>query len=99
MQFTKKLRERIKNGEITTSIRIWKKPHVKADGRYRMEEGQIVVTSIREISFDDISETLAKESGFASVADLIKVAVHGNGRIVYFVRFYYETPNNYISIK
>lgn len=51
MQFTKKLRERIKNGEITTSIRIWQKPQVKAGGRYKMAEGNIVVTSIREISF------------------------------------------------
>lgn len=90
MQFTKKLRERIKNGEITTSIRIWKKPHVKVGGRYKMDEGHIVVTSIQEISFEDISEPLAKESGFASVADLIKVALHGSGRIVYFIRFVYE---------
>jgi hypothetical protein len=26
MQFTKRLREPIKRGEITTSIRIWKRP-------------------------------------------------------------------------
>ena len=49
-----------------------------------------MVTAIREISFEDISEKLAKESGFLSVADLIKTAKHGSGRIVYFVRFYYE---------
>ena len=90
MQFTRKLRERIRAGEITTSIRIWKKPHVKAGGRYRMGEGHIVVTSIREMSFEDISEGLARESGFDSVADLIKIALHGSGRIVYFIRFYYE---------
>lgn len=90
MQFTEKLRERVRNGDITTSIRIWKKPHVKVGGTYRMEEGSIVVTSIREISFEDISEPLAKESGFNNVVDLIKTAKHGSGRIVYFIRFYYE---------
>lgn len=94
MQFTKKLRDRVKCGEITTSIRIWKKPHVKVGGRYRVEEGSIVVTAIREISFEDISEPLAKASGFISIADLIKTARHGSGRIVYYIRFYYEKPNN-----
>ena len=93
MEFSKKLRSRVKNGEITTSIRIWKKPHVKVGGRYKVEDGVIVVTSIREISFEDISEPLAKESGFANIADLIKTAKHGSGRIVYFIRFYYEGPN------
>jgi hypothetical protein len=90
MLFTAKLRDRVKSGDITTSIRIWKKPHVKVGGRYAIGEGAIVVTAIREISFDDISEPLARESGFVSVADLIKTAKHGNGRVVYFVRFYYE---------
>lgn len=90
MQFTKKLRPRIKSGDITTSIRIWTSPHVKVGGAYTMEEGRIVVTSIREISFDDITETLAKDSGFLSVFDLMKTAKHGAGRIIYFVKFHYQ---------
>ncbi|PCJ27513.1 MAG: hypothetical protein COA96_03165 [SAR86 cluster bacterium] len=94
MQFTSKLRERIKNGEITTSIRIWKKPHVKSGGVYRMEEGNIVVTSIREISFEDISESLAKESGFNNIVDLVKTAKHGNGQNIYFINFFYEESDN-----
>lgn len=92
MQFTKKLREGVKSGDITTSIRIWKKPHVKENGVYKMEEGSIVVTSIYEISFDDISESLAKESGFNNLADLLKTAKHGSGQTIYFIRFYYQEP-------
>jgi hypothetical protein len=90
MLFTKKLRDRIKSGDITTSIRIWKQPHVKVGGRYAMDGGNIVVTSVTEISFDDISDALARESGFANKVDLIKTAKHGTGRIIYFIRFYYE---------
>ena len=93
VQFSKRLRDRVKSGEITTSIRIWKKPHVKVGGRYRVEEGSIVVSSIREISFEDISESVARESGFANIVDLIKTAKHGGGRIIYFIRFYYENPD------
>lgn len=90
MQFSKKLRERISNGDITTSIRIWQSPRVKVGGRYAMGEGQVVIESIREIALEDISESLARESGFASVADLLKTAVHGKGRKVYFIRFRYD---------
>ena len=90
MLFTRKLREPIKAGDITTSIRIWKRPHVKAGNRYRLDEGHIVVTSIREIAFEDISEQLARESGFRNIADLMKTAKHGEGFIIYFIRFYYE---------
>ena len=90
MLFIKKLRDPIKNGDITTSIRIWKSPHVKKGGRYRLDQGHIVVTSIREITFEDISESLAKESGCNNLADLMKTAKHGEGFIIYFIRFYYE---------
>lgn len=90
MQFTKKLREGVRNGDITTSIRIWQKPKVKIGGRYKMEDGEIVVTSIREISFDDITEKMARESGFLSKADLLKTAKHGPGITVYFIKFHYQ---------
>jgi hypothetical protein len=94
MQFSKKIRERVKVGEITTSIRIWQKPHVKVAGRYKLEEGNIVITSIIEISLDDISSELARDSGFDGIVDLLRTAKHGPGQIVYFIRFYYEDANH-----
>ncbi len=90
MLFGKRLREAIKRGEITTSIRIWKGPRVKTNGRYRLDEGHIVVSSIREIGFDDVSDRLARESGFSNKLDLLKTAKHGDGTRVFFIRFYYE---------
>ncbi len=90
MQFAKQLREGVRNGSITTSIRIWQSPHVKAGGRYAVEGGSIVVTSIREISLTDISDSLARESGFRSLADLLQTARHGSGRRVFFIRFRFE---------
>ena len=89
MVFAKKLRRRIKQGEITTSIRIWQWPHVKADGRYKLDRGNIVVTSIDEIGIDDITEAMAMESGFDSVDDLLRTAKHGPGSTAYFIEFYY----------
>jgi hypothetical protein len=62
MVFTKRLREAVRRGEITWSVRIWKSPHVKVGSRYRMEEGEIEVDSIEPIGFLDITPALARES-------------------------------------
>src|SRR5579863_9156445 len=92
MQFTKRLRDGVRRGDITSSIRIWKSPRVKAGGRYRMEEGQIEVDSIEPIGFPDITPELARASGFLGVLDLLKVAKHGSGNNIYLVRFHYVRP-------
>jgi len=42
MTFTKRLREGVRREEITCSVRIWTRPHVRVGGRYPMEEGEIV---------------------------------------------------------
>ena len=92
MVFTKRLRERVRRGEITCSVRIWTRPHVKVGVRYRMEEGEIEVDSITLIGFPDITPQLARESGFLGVLDLLKVAQHGKGENIYLVRFHYVPP-------
>ena len=92
MVFSKRLREGVRRGFITCSVRIWKSPHVKVGGRYRMEEGEIVIDSIEQISMQDITHDLAVESGFDSKADLLKVAKHGAGENVYLVGFHYLPP-------
>ncbi len=92
MIFAKRLREGVRRGEITCSVRIWTRPHVKAGGRYRMEEGEIEVDSIEPIGFPDITPELARASGFLGVLDLLKVAKHGRGEKIYLVRFHYVPP-------
>jgi len=89
MQFTKRLRDPIRRGEITCSIRIWKRPHVRVGHSYKVGAGSIVVDKIRQIQFDDITSALARRSGFAGVADLLKIAKHGAGETVYLVEFHY----------
>lgn len=95
MQFTKRLREGVRRGRIRCSIRIWTAPHVKVGGRYRMDEGHVVVDSITEIKLTDITYDLARESGFESVEDLLGTARHGPGDNVYLVRFHYLPPGGW----
>ncbi len=89
MTFTKHLREGIRRGRIRCSVRIWTRPHVKVGGRYRMDDGHIVVDSIAPMTIADITCDLARESGFQSVDDLLQTAKHGSGDQVYLIRFHY----------
>jgi len=91
--FTKRLRNGVRQGEITCSIRIWQRPHVIPGKRYRMEEGEVEVDSILPISLSDVTPDLARESGFKGVVDLLNVAKHGPGENVYLVRFHYIPPS------
>src|SRR5271165_3597220 len=94
MVFTKRLREGVRRGQITCSVRIWKHPRVTVGKRYRMEEGEIEVDSIEQIGFQEITPILARESGFLGVIDLLKVAKHGKGENIYLVRFHYVPPRS-----
>jgi hypothetical protein len=95
MVFTKRLRDGIRRGRIRCSIRVWMKPHVKAGGRYAMDDGHIVVDSIEPITIDDVTYDLARESGFESVEALLAVARHGRGDNVYLIRFHYLPPGGW----
>ncbi|MBI2690155.1 MAG: ASCH domain-containing protein [Acidobacteria bacterium] len=92
MVFSKRLREGVRRGAITCSVRIWLRPKVKVGRRYRMEEGEIEIDSIEQIALQDITHRLAIESGFLGVIDLLKVAKHGPGENVYRIRFHYVPP-------
>jgi hypothetical protein len=93
MLFTKRLRDGVRGGAITSSVRIWVRPHVKVGGRYRMEEGEIHIDSIETIGLPDITPDLARASGFLGVLDLLKVAKHGRGQTIYLIRFHFVPPS------
>jgi len=94
MVFSKRLREGVRRGEITCSVRIWTRPHVKVGGRYRLDDGEIEVDSIQPIGLADITPQLARESGFLGVIDLLKIAKHGKGENIYVIRFHFVAPED-----
>ena len=95
MLFTKRLREGIRRGRIKTSVRIWARPRVTVGGRYSMEGGHVVVDSITPIAIGDITDKVARESGFENVNDLLRVAKHGRGDNVYLIGFHYLPPGGW----
>lgn len=89
MQFLAKLRDRVREGEIDCTIRIWQAPRVRVGGRYPLPPGHVVVDSIMPIDLRDVTGDMARRSGFDGLVDLLKVAQHGSGRNVYFITFHY----------
>lgn len=92
MLFARHLRERIRRGRIRCTVRVWLRPHVRVGGRYRMDDGDVEVESIEEIGEADVTDDLARESGFADAADLMATARHGRGATIYLIRFRYLPP-------
>jgi len=90
VQCVRALRDRIRRGEITTTVRLWQRPNVKVGGHYALPPGEIVVTKIFEVSLADVTPELARQAGFVGVVDLLKVAKHGPGRRVFVIEFRYE---------
>jgi len=89
LPFTKRLREPIMRGEITCTVRIWRSLRVKLGGRYRLGAGHVEVTRIQQVDLDDITEEIARRSGFADLDDLLSVARHGSGESVFLIDFEY----------
>lgn len=95
MMFAKQLRDGIRRGRIKCTVRVWQSPRAKVGGRYKMEDGHVVVDSIKEIKRGDITYDLARESGFPGVEELWSVAKHGRGDHIYLIRFHYLPPGSW----
>ena len=93
MMFAKRLRDEVRAGRVTCSVRVWQSARVKVGGRYRLAPGWIEVDSVREIVADDVTDELARRSGFADIADLMATARHGAGENIYLVEFRYVAPS------
>jgi hypothetical protein len=90
MLFTRRLHAGIRSGEITCTVRIWQRCHVRVGGRYAVAGGHVEVDSIEQIDLTEVTGDLARRSGFNGVIDLLKVARHGRGEKVYLITFHYS---------
>jgi len=94
MIFARELRDRVRSGDITCSVRVWQTPRVRSGNTYRMNPGRIRVDSIREIAASDVTDALARRSGFPDVDTLMRTARHGDGDRIFLVEFTYLPPQD-----
>jgi hypothetical protein len=90
LAFTKRLRDPIRRGEISTTVRVWRALHVKVGGRYPLSPGHVEVTRIQHLDLADITEEIARRSGFEGLDDPMSLDKHGPRESVYLIEFVYD---------
>lgn len=92
MEFSPELRADVLTGRITVSFRLWRRPKVKAGGRYRVEAGQIEVDSVELVPFSSIGPADLRRSGEADLEALRRRAAHAgpvhDDTLLYRVEFH-----------
>ena len=96
MEFSKELRDDVTGGDITVSFRLWRRPKVKAGGRYPVGPVHIEVDSVELIPFSAITAADVRRSGEPDRETLRRRAAHAgpidDGTLLYRVEFHLVKP-------
>src|SRR3954469_22833159 len=76
MEFSRELRDDVLAGDITLTIRLWKRPQVKEGGRYRVGLGMIEIDAVELVPFAAITEADVRRAGEPDRETLRKRAAH-----------------------
>ena len=92
MQFSPDLRERVANGEITVSVRLWARPQVKAGNTYTVHGTTIVIDDMELLPFHAITDDDVSASGEVDRETLRTRAAHSgpiaDDTLVYRIEFH-----------
>jgi hypothetical protein len=92
VEFSRELRNDVLAGEITVSFRLWRRPQVKAGGRYRVAGGRIEVDSVDLVPFSSIDDADLRRSGEPDRESLRRRAAHAgpvaDDTLLYRVEFH-----------
>ena len=96
MEFSKELRDDVIAGDITVSFRLWRRPKVRAGGRYPVGPVRIEVDSVELIPFSAITAPDVRRSGEPDRETLRRRAAHAgpidDGTLLYRVEFHLVKP-------
>ena len=76
MQFSRELHDDITAGDINVTFRLWRRPHARVGGRYRVGRVEIEVDSMEPIPFSMISDADVRRAGEADREALRQRAAH-----------------------
>ena len=98
MQFSAELRDRVENGTITVSYRLWSKPKVKVGGVYRSGSVMIEVDDIELLPFSSITDDDLARTGESDVESLRRRAAHAgpidDDTLLFRVEFHVRPPSD-----
>jgi hypothetical protein len=96
VQFSRELRNDVLAGDLTLSVRLWKRPQVRQGGRYRVGLGQIEVDAIELLPFSAITASDVRRAGEPDRETLRRRAAHAGpideDTLVYRIEFHAVTP-------
>ncbi len=96
VEFSRELRDDVLAGDITLSVRLWKRPQVKEGGRYRVGSGLIEIDAIELVPFAAITESDVRRAGEADRETLRERAAHagpiGEDTLVYRIELHAVSP-------
>jgi hypothetical protein len=98
VEFSRELRNDVLAGDITLSVRLWKRPRVKQGGRYRVGPGEIEVDDIELIPFAAITGKDVRRAGEPDRETLRQRAAHAgpidDDTLVYRIEFHAVSPGD-----
>lgn len=96
MQFSADLRDRVANGTVTVSYRLWTRPKVKVGGVYRSGSVLIEIDDIELLPFSTVTDDDLARTGEPDLEALRRRAAHAgpiqSDTLVYRVEFHCEGP-------
>ena len=96
VEFSHELRNDVLAGDITLSVRLWKRPQVKQGGRYRVGLGEIEVDAIEIVPFAAITRADVRRAGEPDRETLRRRAAHAgpihDDTLVYRIEFHAVIP-------
>jgi hypothetical protein len=92
VQFSPELRSDVLAGDITLSVRLWKRPRVRPGGRYRVGLGEIEVDAVELVPFAAIAGEDVQRAGELDRESLRERAAHAGpideDTLVYRIEFH-----------
>jgi hypothetical protein len=92
VQFSPELRERVADGSITVSIRLWSRPQVKTGGTYETGSVSIEIDDIELVPFSSIDAEDLARTGEPDLGSLRRRAAHAgpihDDTLVYRIEFH-----------
>lgn len=92
MEFSRELRSDVLAGDITLTVRLWKRPRVRVGGRYQVGLGEIEVDAVKLVPFAEITSADVQRAGEPDRETLRERAAHAgpiaDDTLVYRIAFH-----------
>jgi hypothetical protein len=92
VQFSRELRERVLDGSITLTYRLWTRPKVKVGGRYTVGPGHVEVDDVELVPFGTVTTAEVRRCGEVDKESLRVRTAHAgpvdDDTLVYRIEFH-----------